>query len=166
MYYRINEFFKDWNNEVVKTTKVFSMVTEDAKAIKLGDKIRTLARLAFHIPQIISQIGAQTGLLMEAELPELPLPLTMENTMTMYLDYHTRIADSIKHKWGQTPLKEEVDLYRHKWQKGNVLNLLVQHEIHHRSQMTIIMRTLGLPVPNLYGPTIEEWEMMGMKPPM
>lgn len=166
MYYRINEFFKDWNNEVVKTTKVFSMVTEEAKAVALGDKVRTLARLAFHIPQIISQIGEQTGLLQEAELPELPLPETMEKTMTMYLDYHIRIANAIKINWGESPLREEVDLYRHKWLKGDVLSLLVQHEIHHRSQMTVIMRTLGLPVPNLYGPTIEEWGMMGIKPPM
>ena len=30
----------------------------------------------------------------------------------------------------------------------------------------VISDMLGLPVPNLYGPTIEEWEMMGMKPPM
>ncbi|MCK4657684.1 MAG: hypothetical protein KAT85_11650, partial [candidate division Zixibacteria bacterium] len=37
--------------------------------------------------------------------------------------------------------------------------------IHHRGQMTVLMRQAGLKVPGVYGPSMEEWEHFGMKKP-
>jgi uncharacterized damage-inducible protein DinB len=40
----------------------------------------------------------------------------------------------------------------------------MSHEIHHRGQMTVLMRQAGLKVPGVYGPSREEWTAYGMPP--
>ncbi|TFF35488.1 DinB family protein [Mucilaginibacter psychrotolerans] len=162
MYYRINEFLEDWIGESGKTTKVYSMIPEEAKAVIINKKIRTLERLAFHIPQIMVQIGIQTGLLDGAELPEEPLPANMADITSLYLSVREKMAEAIQKKWSDDILKQEVDLYGHKWRRGDILSLLTQHEVHHRSQMTVIMRLAGLKVPGLYGPVREDWELLSL----
>ncbi|MEA3297729.1 MAG: DinB family protein, partial [candidate division Zixibacteria bacterium] len=42
---------------------------------------------------------------------------------------------------------------------------LIQHQIHHRGQMTVLMRQAGIKVPSLYGPAKEDWAQMGLEPP-
>jgi uncharacterized damage-inducible protein DinB len=37
-----------------------------------------------------------------------------------------------------------------------VLTSLVRHQVHHREQMTILMRQAGIVVPGVYGPAREE----------
>ncbi|MFN7118131.1 MAG: DinB family protein, partial [Saprospiraceae bacterium] len=40
--------------------------------------------------------------------------------------------------------------------------VLVKHQAHHRAQMTVIMRILGMKVPGIYGPSSEEWAALGI----
>lgn len=56
-------------------------------------------------------------------------------------------------------------MFGQKMSKGEILFFLIQHQIHHRGQMTILMRQAGLTVPGLYGPSKEEWAMKGMEAP-
>jgi len=39
------------------------------------------------------------------------------------------------------------------------------HELHHRGQLTVLMRQAGLVVPGIFGPAQEEWTRYGMEPP-
>ena len=57
----------------------------------------------------------------------------------------------------------EDDMYGEMWAKGKTLGVLVTHQIHHRAQLTIVMRLAGLKVPGVYGPSNEEWAAMGMQ---
>jgi len=49
--------------------------------------------------------------------------------------------------------------------KAVTLDLLIKHIIHHRGQMTVLMRQAGLNVPGVYGPSRDEWSQMGMEAP-
>ncbi len=51
------------------------------------------------------------------------------------------------------------------WPRGLTLQVLIRHEIHHRAQMTVLMRLAGLRVPGIYGPSREEWAERGMRAP-
>jgi uncharacterized damage-inducible protein DinB len=51
------------------------------------------------------------------------------------------------------------------WAKGFSLSMLINHQIHHRGQMTILMRQANLIVTGVYGPAKEEWSQMGMEAP-
>ncbi|MDB5020937.1 MAG: DinB family protein, partial [Pedobacter sp.] len=59
-------------------------------------------------------------------------------------------------------LTEKVEMYGENWEKGKVLRVLIAHQTHHRGQMTVIMRILGLSVVGFYGPAKEEWAEIGM----
>jgi uncharacterized damage-inducible protein DinB len=54
-------------------------------------------------------------------------------------------------------------MYGQRWKRGFTLTALVEHQIHHRGQMTVLMRQAGLRVPGIYGPAREDWASMGMK---
>lgn len=42
-------------------------------------------------------------------------------------------------------------------QRGTVIrNLVLNHSYHHRGQITVYLRLLGVPVPPVYGPTADE----------
>jgi uncharacterized damage-inducible protein DinB len=56
-------------------------------------------------------------------------------------------------------------MYGEKWKRAQTLASLVFHQIHHRGQMTVLMRQAGLKVPGIYGPAREEWSAWGMSPP-
>ena len=47
-----------------------------------------------------------------------------------------------------------------------VLAHLFLHQIHHRGQMTVLMRQAGLEVPGVYGPSRPEWAHYGMPEPL
>ncbi|MBK9413922.1 MAG: hypothetical protein IPN61_11015 [Bacteroidetes bacterium] len=48
------------------------------------------------------------------------------------------------------------------WKRGTTLTILIKHEAHHRAEMIVLMRMLGLPVVGPYGPTREDWAKFGM----
>jgi uncharacterized damage-inducible protein DinB len=41
--------------------------------------------------------------------------------------------------------------------------MFIRHEVHHRGQMTVLMRQAGLPLHGFYGPSRDEWVAMGMQ---
>ena len=43
-------------------------------------------------------------------------------------------------------------MYEEKWKRGMTLAIIISHQIHHRAQLTVVMRLNGLKVPGVYGP--------------
>lgn len=72
---------------------------------------------------------------------------------------------AIKEQWTDESLKEIKDIHREKWSNGLTLYILNCHLIHHRGQMTVLMRQAGLKVPGMYGPSLEEWVEYGLLKP-
>ena len=54
-------------------------------------------------------------------------------------------------------LQVEDNMFGETWKRSYSLTVIVQHEIHHRGQMTVLMRQAGLKVPGVFGPSKEEW---------
>lgn len=162
MYHNIESFLTDWQHEAASTEKVFGMITEDTKAIKIHPNVRTLERLAWHITQTITEMGTKAGLFDADALEHLPAPATFNQVAAAHKQYNNLLAEAVKAKWTDDTLNEQVNMYGQMWTKATVLDVLVKHEAHHRSQMTVIMRMVGLPVPGLYGPSQEDWVAMGI----
>jgi uncharacterized damage-inducible protein DinB len=70
----------------------------------------------------------------------------------------------VRERWTDAMLADELEMYGAKWKRTTVLASLVRHQIHHRGQLTVLMRQAGLAVPGVYGPAREEWAKMGMDP--
>jgi uncharacterized damage-inducible protein DinB len=73
--------------------------------------------------------------------------------------------DAVKKQWTDASLKEMKNVFGMEMQKAVTLSLLIKHIIHHRGQMTVLMRQAGLNVPGVYGPSRNEWSQMGMEAP-
>lgn len=163
MYRSIDDFLKDWKNEEAFTLKIFEMITEQAKSSKVFGTVRSLERLAWHLTQTITEMGHRAGLLAEDMLEHQSLPGTMQEIADQYKASAELLCKSVKLKWTDSALGDKVPMYGEDWPKGQVLRVLIAHQSHHRGQMTVIMRILGLPVPGIYGPSREEWIGMGLE---
>lgn len=162
MYRNIPDFLTDLQHESANTVKIFSGITEETKAVKINANIRSLERLAWHITETITEMGTLAGLFDENALEHQSTPATMAELVAVYQKCNQLLADAVRTRWTNENLTEEVPMYGESWSKGTILSIIIAHEAHHRSQMTIIMRMVGLPVPGLYGPSQEEWAAMGM----
>lgn len=65
----------------------------------------------------------------------------------------------------EVSLTESVAMYGETWTRAHALYVMLVHEIHHRGQLTVLMRHAGLTVPGIYGPAREEWATYGMEIP-
>ncbi|WP_256005446.1 MULTISPECIES: DinB family protein [Pedobacter] len=165
MYRNIHDFLENWKYETESTLKLLNHITEETRATLVHEHVRSLERLAWHLTQTITEMGHKAGLFAEDPLEHLPVPGSFTDLISVYADYAAQIAKAIPLKWTDSVLAEKVNMYGDEWTKGTVLHILITHQSHHRGQMTVIMRILGLPVPGLYGPSKEEWAEIGMTAP-
>jgi len=162
MYRNIEDFINDWKTESEATLSIFRLITEERRNEKIHKQVRSLDRLAWHLTQTLTEMGCAAGLFGKDELHDRPSPSSITELAEVYQSYSTLIARAVKLKWTDSSLGETLPMYGEEWEKGKVLRVIIAHQTHHRGQMTVIMRLLGLPVPGLYGPSAEEWANMGL----
>jgi uncharacterized damage-inducible protein DinB len=74
------------------------------------------------------------------------------------------MLQAIQTQWTDEKLLQSTNMYGEDWMNGLTLHILIQHEIHHRGQMTVLMRQAGLRAPDIYGPTRDQWLEWNMQP--
>jgi uncharacterized damage-inducible protein DinB len=165
MYRTITDFVADWKAEEQSTLKIFSGISDEKITVKVAGNIRSLGQLAWHITQTLTEMPHKAGIVKEDSLEQEPLPVTFDAIASQYKKYSKKLVDSLKKTWKDTDLNKVIELYGEKWEKGRVLSALITHQIHHRAQMTVLMRLQGMKVPGLYGPAREDWANFGMPAP-
>ncbi len=163
MYNKVTEFIKDWKYESESTLKVFENLTDDSLDFKPNKDVRSPGRLAWHIVTTLGEMVHRTGLKFDATPEDTPLPSTVNEFTDEYKRSSEGMLNAVEKEWNDESLLEEVKLYGQNWKKGKVLSVLVNHQTHHRGQLTIVMRLAGLKVPGVYGPAKEEWANIGME---
>jgi len=161
----IEQFRESWQKESDHTRKMLAELTDEAIKKELVSDHRTLGRIAWHIVQTIPEMLGKTGLKPEGPKESEAIPDTAEEIKKACDLAASSLLSQVSEKWNDETLQVEDDLYGEKWKRGVTLRILIDHEIHHRGQMTILMRLAGLKVPGLYGPSKEEWSRYGMKEP-
>ncbi|MBI5645414.1 MAG: hypothetical protein HY962_00665 [Ignavibacteriae bacterium] len=164
MYHSIEEFLEDWRNESGATKKLFSVLTDASLKRQVNDSGRSLGRLAWHITTSIPEMGGKTGLSVQGPGEDSDVPDTAIEINTAYAQAADSLAEAVGNTWNDNTLLEERNMYGETWSNKTTLAVLVRHQIHHRAQMTILMRQAGLIIPGLYGPSKEEWVQFGMPP--
>jgi len=162
MYRKLEDFIKDWTYESESTLKVFNNLTDESLTKKVNENVRTAGRLAWHITTSIGEMAHRTGLTFITVDENSPVPATAKEIVDIYKEASANLLSEIKEKWTDETLFEEDDMYGEKWKKGTTLGVIISHQIHHRAQLTVVMRLLGLKVPGIYGPAKEEWVNYGM----
>lgn len=162
MYKNLQDFINDWAYESQATLKVFSNLTDQSLTKDVGDNIRTAGRLAWHITNSVIQMSHRTGLTFKAVDENSPVPATAKEIYDTYKAVSEKMIAEIKEKWTDETLLIEDDMFGEKWKRGTTLGVIITHQIHHRGQLTTVMRLAGLKVPGIYGPSKEEWVQYGM----
>ena len=163
MYKELSNFIEDWKYESESTLKVFENLTDDSLNFKPNENVRLPGRLAWHIVTTLGEMVQRTGLKFDATPEEAPLPFTAKEFCDEYKRSSEGMLNAVKKEWKDESLLEEINLYGQNWKKGKVLSVLVNHQTHHRGQLTVVMRLAGLKVPGVYGPAREGWASMGME---
>ncbi len=166
MYTTINGFEQEWGHEASETQKLMDSLTDASLSQSVAKDHRTLGRMAWHIITSYPEMMGAVGLKITGVKQDAPVPKAAAEIKKAYATVTKELAEQVKANWNDATLEQEDTLYgAYKWKRGLTLSILLRHEIHHRGQMTVLMRQAGLKVPGVYGPSFDEWSGMGMKPP-
>ena len=161
----INDFEHLWSSELEATQKLFKHLNDRSLSQAVNPEGRTLARLAWHITTTIPEMVSRAGLKTKGPGKDDPIPATAKLIAKAYSEAAISLLEQVKANWTDATLLQKDDMYGEKWARGFTLTSLILHQVHHRAQMTVLMRQAGLEIPGLYGPSRQEWAAFGMKPP-
>jgi uncharacterized damage-inducible protein DinB len=165
MYNSITDFIEDWNHEAASMQKVLDVLTDDSLKQPVSTEDRTLGRIAWHIVTSTPEMLNEFGITVETVENSGSVPSSANQIADTFRKVTAETGDSVKQQWTDASLKETKNVYGMDMQKGATLFMLIKHMIHHRGQMTVLMRQAGVPVPGIYGPSRDEWSQMGMEAP-
>lgn len=165
MYTNIEAFLKEYEHESGETLKVLKALTDKSLAQPVAHDHRTLGKIAWHLAITYPEMGTQAGITFASLAKDIPAPASAAKIVSAYEGVSAELVNFVKKNWQDASLAEVKNFYGYDWPVGLAMSILVRHEIHHRGQMTVLMRQAGLKVPGVYGPSRDEWESMGMQPP-
>lgn len=165
MFLSLAAFLQDWEKEAESTQRILDALTDESLNQAITAQDRTLGRIAWHLVTTIPEMMSRTGLIFENINEDAPVPNTAQEVSKYYSEVSNTLATAIKAQWNDQTLLEKRDMYGEYWAIGDTLKVLIDHQIHHRGQLTVLMRQAGLKVPGIYGPAKEDWAQFGMEPP-
>jgi uncharacterized damage-inducible protein DinB len=165
MYNSISDFIEDWNQEAASTQKVLEVLTDGSLQQAVSPDDRTLGRIAWHVVTSTPEMLNEFGVTVENVENSSSVPSSAKEIADTFRKVSADTVDAIKQQWTDASLKEMKNVYGMDMQKAVTLSMLIKHIIHHRGQMTVLMRQAGVSVPGIYGPSRDEWSQMGMEAP-
>ncbi|MGE5646906.1 MAG: DinB family protein [Acidobacteriota bacterium] len=162
MFTKISEFSRTWTHESAATLKILRTLTDASLAQRVTPDGRSLGRLAWHITATVSEMGSHAGLPVAVASEQDPVPASAAEIAVLYEKSAKALEEAVRANWTDAQLAGEIPMYGETWTRGATLSALITHQIHHRGQMTVLMRQAGLKVPGIYGPAREEWAAIGV----
>ena len=165
MFTSIEQFTAVCKEETKKTATLLKLLTDDSLSEPKHDIIRNLGRAAWHIITTYPEMLNRIDIPYQGATEKDPIPTSAAEIV----DHYQKAADSVLSTvegWSDSDLLKEDDMYGQTWSRGRSLFVFLIHEIHHRGQMTILMRMAGLKVTGIYGPAKEEWTSYNMDTPL
>lgn len=159
------EFLKELLLEAEVTRKYLARVPFDKKEFKIHEKSESLGRLAIHIAEILSW---WTACIYKDNLDFMGFePKDIKTTKELLSYFDDLLAEAKKalsevkdkefeNEWSMT-YGDEILFTLTKKQVARIFCL--NHWIHHRAQLGIYFRLLGLSVPATYGPSADDEEV-------
>jgi uncharacterized damage-inducible protein DinB len=162
MFRKIEDFAQAWKYETEQTVKLLSELTDESLNQKIVEGGRSLGFLAWHIVLTLEEMPKLVGLSINAPSPETACPTSAKEIVSAFETAANSVSEEVSKNWTDETLKIKDEMYGEIWNRGTTLFYLTAHQIHHRGQITVLMRQARLKVIGIYGPAKEEWEAMGM----
>jgi len=165
MFQSIQEFINTWQSETENTQKLLEALKDESLTKAPIPGMRNIGQLVWHIIKTNPEMLSRTGLLPEGPKEGSPPPTSTQEFVTIHRNVAESLLSQIQEHWTDEDLTKTDDMYGETWTRSTTLQSLINHLIHHRGQLTIMMRIAGLKVPGIYGPAKEEWQQYGMPVP-
>jgi uncharacterized damage-inducible protein DinB len=155
-------FIEELTTEGETTKRVLERVPDDKLSWRPHPISWSLGQLALHIAQVPGAFGQ----LLQSLTFDAPIPKQVEATsraeILTALDGSIQLATASLRAWNDADM-----LAVWSFQPGGevkftaprvaiVRSLMLNHWYHHRGQLTVYLRELGVPVPAIYGPSADE----------
>jgi len=154
LYRKVEDFLEEWAASSAGTLSVIKAITNDKKDVAIVEGHNSLGWLAWHLVGAAGAYGHFAGLQIPAISRDAAVPADVAEIVAKYEEvaeaYKTQAA-----KLTDEQLAEVVDSFIGKIPRGKLLRGLIEHQTHHRGQMTVLLRQAGLTVPGVMGPTKE-----------
>ncbi|MFB0842903.1 DinB family protein [Paenibacillus oleatilyticus] len=164
MFVKTADFIAEWQQEAAATQRVMDTLTDEALDQAVTPDHRTLGQLAWHLTTTVHEMLSRTGLEFASAGDDQHVPASAAVIAEAYRNASQAASNAVQTQWTDAKLAETTEMYGDTWPNGLTLRILIQHQIHHRGQMTVLMCQAGLRVPDIYGPTREDWLERGMQP--
>lgn len=156
MYRTVNDFLVDWEKSANGTIQVLESMRDDKLNQAIVDGHSTLGWLGWHLTTSIGFFAKIIGL--SVQIPGNPkkVPEKAQEIIQAYKLVAEEFKGQCKDKLTDEKLLEEIGGFGAPTPRGVILRTLIDHQTHHRGQMTVLLRQAGLPVPGVMGPTKED----------
>jgi len=160
----LKPFLSTYEHEYQNTLKVLRAIPEDKFNFTPHEKIRPAGRLAWHIVRIEDIFGrgaVSDKIIVGGGSPVNP-PATLAAVLEIYEKQHPEIVAGWQ-TFNESRWLEKIPFVKpngETWMElrriAYLQNTLLSHTIHHRGQLTILLRLMGAKVPGVYGPSADE----------
>lgn len=156
MYSRIEDFVNAYTHESQATGRVLGALNDQclSQEKEPGDPTWNIGKLGWHIATtpywIVNEFGGQ--------IPgsEEPAQLSAAAITAEQARVSAATIEQVKAKFSDADTAGTVSAFGYPLPLGAWLHALVAHEVHHRGQLSVMMRQAGVACPSLYGPNKEE----------
>ncbi|MCU7667138.1 DinB family protein [Bacillus thuringiensis] len=165
MYVTISDFIKEWNREAMLTQKVLDGLTDESLKQQVYPEGRTLGRIAWHFTTNIPEYLAHFGLKIEGVEDAGSVPTSAKEIAETFKNISLDVAKVIEEQWTDESLKQIQGAFGRQESNATILMGLIKHIVHHRGQVTVLMRQAGIKPFGVYGPPKEDWIHLGVENP-
>jgi len=154
----------DLQTEAANTRKVLALVPEAQFAWKPHEKSMTLGQLASHLAEAPSWTGSMLEPAMDFAGMQGYRPFAARSLVECVAEFEKNHHACIESLRGRDDrfmsalwtMKNGPKVLAQQPRNEALRTTLVHHAIHHRGQLTVYLRLLGVPLPPIYGPTADE----------
>ncbi|MCT4781675.1 MULTISPECIES: DinB family protein [Exiguobacterium] len=154
MYRTKQDLITDWTKSSAGTLDVLRAVTDETLMHAIVPGHNSLGWIGWHVTTALGYFTNLLGFRL-SPLKSLAQPTDALSIANQYERYARELAEAAE-QFSDAYLLEEVDVHGTAMPRGAVLRMMMNHQTHHRGQMTVLLRQAGLPVPAVMGPTKEQ----------
>jgi uncharacterized damage-inducible protein DinB len=160
----IDGMLRELEEEAVTTRRVLERVPENRLGWRPHQKARTLGELALHVAMVpggVAQLVASPSPAQAPQFRQDPSPASTTELMPA-LDQSIATAKQVlggmddgalTATWRMTNGERELFTTT---RAAMLRSVMLNHWYHHRGQLTVYLRELGVPIPSIYGPSADE----------
>jgi uncharacterized damage-inducible protein DinB len=159
-----NTLLQELEQEAATTRRVLERVPDGKMSWRPHEKSMSLGQLAMHIAQVPGGVAEFVARPSPVEVPQFPPPPEAQSTAELVQALDDSLA---KARDVLTGMDDAASAATWRLVEGGreimavpraafLRNVMLNHWYHHRGQLSVYLRLLGVPVPSIYGPSADE----------